>query len=202
MNWKNLSINQVKDINKVSHNEDLSPQEKTVKFISICYNIDENDVWDEPLPEINKKADELSFLAKDPKYKANKIDHVTINGVEYNAVYDFSQFTYSQYVDFQVYMNQPNSKDNIEQVLSVILVPKGMKYNKDYDMLKIQDEIANNLDIETANSILGFFFRQLGLSTKQYLLLLEKQMKKNKNLTKEQKKAIQEMIQTTQSIIG
>lgn len=202
MNWKDLSIKQVKDINHISSNKDLKQEEKTVKIISIVYNLDENEVWNLSLPDINKKADECKFLSIDPKYKANKIDKVLINGIQYNAVYDFSKFTYSQYVDFQVYMNQASTTENIAEVLSTILVPNGMQYNQGYDMIKVQNEINNYLDIETANSILGFFFKQLKISITQYLALLEKQMKRNKNLNKEQKEAIKEIIQNTQSIIG
>lgn len=199
MNWNNLSIKQVKSINKISSNKELKPEEKTVKIISIVYNLDEENVWTMPLPIINAKAEECKFLSEQPKYKIKKIDKVNINGVDYEAVYDFSKFTYSQYVDFQCFMGQ---KDNMSEVLSTILVPKGKTYNKDYELKDTINDIENYVDIETANSILGFFFEQLKSLTRQYLELLKKTLKKNKKLSKEERERIQTIIKNTQSIIG
>lgn len=111
--------------------------------------------------------------------------HYVINGVRYKAHLNHLTLTAGQFVDFQSYMQD----FKMENILSVFLVPQyrkyGLwrtnKYNNNYDLLVVQDDIFNHMKIGDAQELASFFLNAslLSLETmKDFLVKKGYQMKK------------------------
>lgn len=65
------------------------------------------------------------------------------------------ELTFAQYIDFQTYAKDID-KYSIE-LLSVLLVPVGKKYNSGYDIERVKAHIARYLPTDVALSLVAFF---------------------------------------------
>ena len=126
--------------------------ERLTGVISVLSGVDEDEIADMPIAEIARIGQKLDFLNsfdfnKNATYKSLVIDGETL----VLAVKDMSV---AQYVDFQATWSA-ESKD-LARIISICYVPKGKKYNQDYDIEELIKKIRNNVSIDKANSI-GFF---------------------------------------------
>ena len=126
--------------------------ERLTGVISVLSGVDEDEIDDMPIAEIARIGQKLDFLNsfdfnKNATYKSLVIDGETL----VLAVKDMSV---AQYVDFQATWSA-ETKD-LARIISICYVPKGKKYNQDYDIEELIKKIRNNVSIDKANSI-GFF---------------------------------------------
>ena len=126
--------------------------ERLTGVISVLSGVDEDEIEDMPIAEIARIGQKLDFLNsfdfnKNATYKSLVIDGETL----VLAVKDMSV---AQYVDFQATWSA-ETKD-LARIISICYVPKGKKYNQDYDIEELIKKIRNNVSIDKANSI-GFF---------------------------------------------
>ena len=126
--------------------------ERLTGVISVLSGVDEDEIADMPIAEIARIGQKLDFLNsfdfnKNATYKTLVIDGETL----VLAVKDMSV---AQYVDFQATWSA-ETKD-LARIISICYVPKGKKYNQDYDIEELIKKIRNNVSIDKANSI-GFF---------------------------------------------
>ena len=126
--------------------------ERLTGVISVLSGVDEDEIADMPIAEIARIGQKLDFLNsfdfnKNATYQSLVIDGETL----VLAVKDMSV---AQYVDFQATWSA-ETKD-LARIISICYVPKGKKYNQDYDIEELIKKIRNNVSIDKANSI-GFF---------------------------------------------
>ena len=126
--------------------------ERLTGVISVLSGVDENEIADMPIAEIARIGKKLDFLNsfdfnKNATYKSLVIDGETL-------VLSTKNMTVAQYVDFQASWSA-DTKD-LARIISICYVPKGKKYNQDYDIEELIKKIRNNVSIDKANSI-GFF---------------------------------------------
>ena len=72
-----------------------------------------------------------------------------------------------QYIDFQTYA--PDLDKCLVEFLSVILVPKGHRYNEGYDILEVQKAIREEMSVSDGVSLAGFFLTWCKKSIKDSL---------------------------------
>lgn len=149
--WSDVTIAEYERIVYIINSTD-DEIERLTGVISVLSGIDENEIADMPIAEIAKIGKKLDFLNsfdfnKNATYKSLVIDGETL----VLAVKDMSV---AQYVDFQATWSA-ESKD-LARIISICYVPKGKKYNQDYDIEELIKKIRNNVSIDKANSI-GFF---------------------------------------------
>ena len=88
-----------------------------------------------PLGEYAKLRDDAAFLYNEPK--AHKVQkEYALGGWVLCPTDDLRKLTTAQYVDYKEYIKQ--EKVTPSHLLSVLLVPKGMKYNEGYDVVELQ----------------------------------------------------------------
>ena len=126
--------------------------ERLTGVISVLSGVDEDEIDDMPIAEIARIGQKLDFLNsfdfnKNATYKSLVIDGETL-------VLSTKNMTVAQYVDFQATWSA-ETKD-LARIISICYVPKGKKYNQDYDIEELIKKIRNNVSIDKANSI-GFF---------------------------------------------
>ena len=155
MTWNDINIKTFKKINEIIKDTNLTDIEKEISLISIIFNLDEDDLYDLDLQTLKTYSDKIAFINTfEPDYgKCPKIER--IGDVEVGVDYNLSHFTVAQYIDF---MANIQTKDrDIARLLACILIPKGHKYNVDYDLEAFIKQIEINLNIYDAESMLFFY---------------------------------------------
>ena len=177
MTWKDINIKTFKKINKIIKDETLTDFEKEISLISILFNIDEDELYDMDLHTLKTYSTQIAFIEEfNPDYgKCPKIER--IGDIEIAIDYNLSHFTVAQYVDF---MANIQSKDpDIARLLACILIPKGHKYNTDYDLEDFINQIEISLNIYDAESMLFFYIiESLRLLKRSHKVLMMKAMAK------------------------
>ena len=155
MTWRNINIKKFKQINSILKDSTLTDVEKEITLISIIFNLDEDDLYDMDLHTLKTYSDKIAFIEEfNPDYgKCPKIDK--IGDIEISVDYNLSHFTVAQYIDFMA--NIQSKERDIARLLACILIPKGKKYNVDYDLEAFIKQIEINLNIYDAESRLFFY---------------------------------------------
>lgn len=177
MTWKDINIKTFKEINKIIKDTNLTDIEKEISLISIIFNLNEDDLYDMDLNTLKTYSTQIAFIEEfEPDYgKCPKIEK--IGDIEVSVDYNLSHFSVSQYVDF---MANIQSKDpDIARLLACILIPKGHKYNTDYDLEAFINQIEIELNIYDAESMLFFYIvESLRLLKRSHKALMMKAMGK------------------------
>ena len=155
MTWNDINIKTFKKINEIVKDTNLTDVEKEISLISIIFNLDEDSIYDMDLQTLKTYSDKIAFINTfEPDYgKCPKIER--IGDVEVSVDYNLSHFTVAQYIDFMA--NIQSKEPDIARLLSCILIPKGKKYNTDYDLEAFIKQIEINLNIYDAESMLFFY---------------------------------------------
>ena len=149
--WSDITIAEYERIVDIIKGTD-DEIERLTGVISVLSGVDEDEIEGMPIAEIARIGQKLDFLNsfdfnKNATYKTLVIDGETL-------VLSTKNMTVAQYVDFQATWSA-ESKD-LARIISICYVPKGKKYNQDYDIEELIKKIRNNVSIDKANSI-GFF---------------------------------------------
>ena len=155
MTWKDINIKTFKKINKILKDTNLTDVEKEISLISILFNIDEDELYDMDLQTLKTFSTQIAFIEEfQPDYgKCPKIERR--GDIEISVYYNLSHFSVSQYIDFMA--NVQSKERDIARLLACILIPKGKKYNVDYDLEAFIKQIEINLNIYDAESMLFFY---------------------------------------------
>ena len=149
--WSDITIGEYERIVETIKSTD-DEIERLTGVISVLSGVDEDEIADMPIAEIARIGKKLDFLNsfdfnKNATYKSLVIDGETL-------VLSTKNMTVAQYVDFQATWSA-ETKD-LARIISICYVPKGKKYNQDYDIEELIKKIRKNVSIDKANSI-GFF---------------------------------------------
>lgn len=177
MTWKNINIKKFKQINSILKDTNLTDVEKEISLISIIFNLDEDDLYDMDLNTLKTYSTQIAFIEEfNPDYgKCPKIDKV--GDIEISVDYNLSHFTVAQYIDFMA--NIQSKERDIARLLACILIPKGKKYNTDYDLEAFIKQIEINLNIYDAESMLFFYIvESLRLLKHSHKVLMMREMGK------------------------
>lgn len=194
-NWGQLPVGTYIKCKAIVNDESLDEVDKNVKLISLFTDIDEDIVWSCSLGEINDIVTKLGSMTMPTKYASN-LKTINIDGTTYMVSQDLSKFTYAQFVDFQTYIKMGD--EYLANMLACFVIPKGKKYNIDYDPNEVAKIFNEKLAINSANACTVFFSQKLLSSTDKTLDSLENtMMKMNK---KEKDKTVKMKI--TEAITG
>ena len=209
--WDEVPIKLYREISEICQRES-EPLDKNIALISLLSETPEDDIWSLKMEEVEPLFQEIGWLWN---FKYNKKWHgkkIKINGKSYSVSVDLQDFTISQYIDFQeLWPRLKESDEAYPQILATFIVPEGKKYNKDYNLQEVIQEIDSYLPITQANSVLNFFLISLARSIRAteicYTLLMKILQRRAK--TKEEKGKIKilreetlKMINQAQHILG
>lgn len=177
--WKDITLKQFLMIQELLTEPD---EYLTFNLLDVVYGIDSASLT---VSELAPYKDALNFLNESiPHVKLNS--EYTLNGTVYESNFDLTVVTVAQFVDYQNYIREENPSFN--KLLSVFFVPKGMEYNKGYDIKKVQDDLLE-LDICSVVTLAFFFEIQLSIFLSSFQRYSIKSVKKMK-VSKEQKRAM------------
>ena len=154
-NYNRLTLGQYMEIQEISRNESLEDIDKQVQILSILTGVAEDELLHLPIQEYKELVVKSGFLNPDninyhpiaKKYILGKFELIPCR--------DFRKIETCQYIDFQTYA--PDLDKFLVEFLSVILVPKGHRYNEGYDILEVQKAIREEMSVSDGVSVAAFF---------------------------------------------
>lgn len=197
MGWHKISIGKWQEIVNIINDDD-----SVFKVISIVYDIPYEKVFQMTLEEVQAYASGVSFVWQGkPKRRMARTMYV-LNGHRYKTCLDFTELTTAQYIDFQ--QMSPESGENPADFLSILLVPKGHKYNDGYNVAQVRNDIRNFMTVEEALGLADFFtfwFQRLTKRLLEQYSRLRKRMGKTPT-TEEQERAMKIMNELLRYMYG
>ena len=192
-NYNKLTIGKYLELVEIIDDDTLADIDKNVELIALLDDKEVDVIYDLPLAEFNEKIQMTSFLYEEPKPLQVSTVY-KLGDMELEACLNINDLTTAQFIDYQTYVKD---KNKMVELLSVFLVPKGHKYNKDYDVFEVQKIIRNNMPITQAMGLSDFFLLLyksfLKASLTSSIKKLKKMMRKEKDMKKKEmmKQAIQ-----------
>ena len=179
-----LTIGDYMEIVRVCKNDSLEELDKQVKIMSILTKTDEDTLLNLPIYEYKKLSSRMAFLETDiPKKVSRLASSYKIGKFELVPVTDMRKVITAQYIDFQTF-HQAGFEDHFVEILSCLLVPKGKKYNQEYDIIEVQDAIRRDLNVHDGASLYAFFIFSCRESMKDMLTFSLQEAKKIKDKEK------------------
>lgn len=166
-NYRDLPIGLYLEICDIDRREDLEDINKQVSIISVLTGMAEEDIYNLPLADYRELAAKTHYLSHPYEGEVLTAKNYIVGRFTLVPIEDYRKITTAQYIDFQTFAKDPER--NIVEILSCMLIPKGKKYNQDYDILEVQKALREHLCVADALSLLAFFFVQYRQSIKDSL---------------------------------
>lgn len=185
--YRELPIGDYQDILALCKDESLEELDRQVKILSILTKVDEDTLLNLPIQDFKVLTSRMGFLEKDLPTKVTRLEKsYKIGNFELVPVTDMRKVITAQYIDFQSF-HQAGFEDHFVEILSCLLIPKGMKYNQDYDIIEVQDAIRKDLNVHDAASLYAFFIFSCRESIKDMLTFSLQETQKIKDKEKREK---------------
>jgi hypothetical protein len=155
-NYNRLTLGQYMEIQEISRNESLEDIDKQVQILSILTGVAEDELLHLPIQEYKELVVKSGFLNPENINYHPIAKKYILGKFELIPTRDFRKIETCQYIDFQTYA--PDIDKYLVEFLSVILVPKGHRYNEGYDILEVQKAIREDMSVSDGISLVGFFF--------------------------------------------
>lgn len=153
--YNKLMLGQYREILDINQDEFLDEIEKQVKTIAILSGIPEDEILHLPLHQYKEMAATARFL-ESPEVPLHRMaKKYKVGDFELYPVTDFRKLGVGQYIDFHTYAADMDKY--MVELISVLLVPKGMRYNEGYDILEVQKAIREGMCVTDGVTIVGFF---------------------------------------------
>ena len=185
--YRELPLGDYQDILALCKDKSLEELDRQVKILSILTKVDEDTLLNLPIQEFKVLTSRMGFLEKDLPTKVTRLEKsYKIGKFELVPVTDMRKVITAQYIDFQSF-HQAGFEEHFVEILSCLLVPKGKKYNQDYDIIEVQDAIRRNLNVHDAASLYAFFIFSCRESIKDMLTFSLQETQKIKDKEKREK---------------
>lgn len=175
-NYDRLLLGQHQSIVAISKDEKLEDLDRQVKILSILSGLSEDEVLHLPIAEYKEMVRKSRFL-EEPAVRLRPLGrHYQVGDFDLCPVTDYRKLETAQYVDFQTYA--PQMDEHPVEFLSIILVPKGHRYNEGYDILEVQEALRKNMSVAEGATITAFFLTLCSKSIRDSLNTSRQEAKK------------------------
>lgn len=185
-NYNKLTIGKYLELVEIIEDDTLADIDKNVEIIALLDDKEVDVIYDLPLTEFNEKIQMTSFLYEEPKPLQVSTVY-KLGDMELEACLNLNDLTTAQFIDYQTYVKDDKK---LVELLSVFLIPKGHKYNKDYDIIEVQKVIRENMPVTQAMGLSAFFLllskSLLKASLTYSIKKLKKIMRKEKDMKKKE----------------
>lgn len=180
--WKDITLGQFKELTSITEVKD---EYMMCNIIDLVYGTDSSHM---PLSEFNEYLDAVSFMNEDIKPVKRLPERVTLNGRIYDTGCNLTEVSVAQYIDYQNYCKR--EKVSYNDMLSVIVIPEGRRYNDGYNMTEVKADM-DQMPIDLVVSLCFFLTRQYQLFTETFQTCLKEKLKMMKIPEKEKQKALE-----------
>lgn len=152
--YDELKLGDYLKILAIDRDEGLDAIGRQVGILSILTGLSEDELLHYPLADYSALARGADFLREETEETGEVRDEYEVGGFTLCPVRDFRNLETGQYIDFKAYAE--DIEGHYPELLSVLLVPKGKRYNEGYDVLEVQRAV-NDLPMSDALAVAGFF---------------------------------------------
>lgn len=184
-NYRDLPIGMYLEICEIDRRTDIEELHKQVSILSILTGREEEEIYNLPIGEYKELAAKSRYLSQPYDGEVLTAKTYALEGWVLQPVEDYRKITTAQYIDFQTFVK--DAEKNIVEILSVMLVPKGKKYNQDYDIIELQNVLRRCLSVADALSLYAFFFVQYRQLIEASLISCKKEAEKIPDKRKREK---------------
>jgi hypothetical protein len=181
-NYNKLTLGKYMEIQEVSRNDSLEDIDKQVQILSILTGVAEEEILHLPIQDYKELVVKSGFLDPENINYHPVAKKYILGKFELIPCRDFRKIETCQYIDFQTYA--PDLDKYLVEFLSVILVPKGHRYNEGYDILEVQKAIREEMSVSDGVSLAGFFLTWCRKSIKDSLNYSKQEAMRIKDKTK------------------
>lgn len=192
MTWEDINLKDYEELQNLYKTDKQRFSNNAIEYLFKIKNADTT----LSLVEYAHYLNELKFFQSQPP-KAKLKTSYTLNGKEYNLCLNMAAFSAVQFQDFTTYQRQTNP--STIDLLSVVLIPRGHRYNEDYDIEEAKEDIGT-ISVSDANAIVFFFVKWL----RRYVGILNDYLTRPKTLKKiptEIQAKMKELTTTLQKIL-
>lgn len=180
MTWKDITLQQYEDILQILQDES-DDFIRTSRVVKVVFDINLEEI---PITEINGYFKEISDLLNKPIQKNKPKKKYKIGNNTY-VLNKFEDMNLAQFMDYHELSKDVDN--NINKICAIFLIPEGKKYNTDYSLEDVEQDMWN-LPIEDVTGIAFFQVGQLKKLLKNSLSSLIAQMITMKGINWKQKK--------------
>ena len=201
-NYRDLPIGMYLDICEIDRRTDIDELHKQVGIISLLSGMAEEDIYNLPIGDYKALASKTRYLSHPYDGEVLTAKVYSLDGWVLQPVQDFRKISTAQYIDFQTFVK--GGEQNIVEIISTMLVPKGKKYNQDYDVVELQKSLREHLSVADALSLFAFFFVQYNQLIKDSLTSCREEAMKipDKEMRRKTLRKIQEQEDLLKSGVG
>lgn len=201
-NYRDLPIGMYLDICEIDRRTDIDELHKQVGIISLLSGMAEEDIYALPIGDYKTLASKTRYLSHPYDGEVLTAKVYSLDGWVLQPVQDFRKISTAQYIDFQTFVK--GGEQNIVEIISTMLVPKGKKYNQDYDVVELQKSLREHLSVADALSLFAFFFVQYNQLIKDSLTSCREEAMKipDKEMRRKTLRKIQEQEDLLKSGVG
>jgi len=162
-----LKLGTFREIQEVQQQEGVEEIDKHITILSLLTGASEEDILHLPLPEFTELSSKAKFLTAEGFRQRQVAKKYIVGEWELIPVTDYRKLETAQYIDFQSLGGDMDA--HMVELLSIILVPKGHRYNEGYDIIELQKAIRDDMSVTDGVTVVGFFLISLEKSIKDML---------------------------------
>lgn len=195
-NWNEVSVGMFSEIRAAYNDHEMSEEDRAIGLVALLTG---EDPLTMELSDFRKILMDLSFVNEEVKPAEVKSEYI-LNGRKYTLQKAINHVSTAQYIDFNNYIKDGEIDEKYADIISVFLIPEGMKYNDGYDIEEVKAEINEYMAITDALGIFSYFFHFFVRFVQISRRYTSRRLKKMKSLTREEKQKIEEITNQIQRI--
>lgn len=196
--FSRLPVGKYEELVRLSRRDDIDELEKQLRRLSILSGLPEAEILHLPIADYKAMVRRSAFLEGTYDTRPVAAKSYRLGPWELVPVTDARKLETCQYVDFQTF--SADTDGNVAALLSVLLVPRGHRYNEGYEITEVQDAIREGLMMDTAAGVVAFFLTSSVKSIGDFLNLSEAEVKTLPD--GERKEKMQKIITTLRGILN
>ena len=183
---------------EIFNDESLSDLDKNIEILAIYADTTVDSIL-KLRPDVVEEyfAEMSNSISSYKPSNSKRPKKIKINDQVYTINYNIGKLNMAQYIDFQQIIVKKNYLENLPALLSIFIIPKGHKYNDDYDIIELRNILENNITLDEALSII-FFSKMKSISLIKLKLLYYRSMLKIMRWTTKDKQT-KEMLRIAQN---
>lgn len=175
--YARLPIGLYLDIVGVSRS-DMDELDKQVRILALLAGKSEAEILALPIATYKEHVAAASFLGQ-PCKEGRIASSYKVGGFTLVPTTDIAKITAAQYIDFQTLSREGDAKT--VELCSVFLIPKGCKYNDEYDIADVQRAIREGLTVQDVISLAAFFLTEYVASIRSSLTYCNRTIRRLKD---------------------
>lgn len=195
--WDDVTLEQFDRLQEIDKDDVFA----TADILSILTGLDAEELLKLPSDEYMMLCNKINFLNDMPRTCIPE-PKLKLGDVVFNVTLAPQDMTAEQFLEYKSILMADKIDRKTARLMMCFMIPEGCKYNDgNYKIDEMLDLIYKHMSVVEVTAYANFFMIQYQAYTKAMLEYSERKIKKNKAMTKQQKKFLIMRIQEVKDII-